>query len=123
MSRAREVLKRVTPVPMLEWYRRQRAKRHYLTMLSWELVERETRLDFVEGRVAARRDGFYERMVKDVLERTEIILQDLDRRIEGLQARTNERLEDLLGRVEELRSELGALRRDDEGPSPTALGE
>jgi hypothetical protein len=41
----------------------------------------------VEERIAARREGFYGRLVRDVLERTEIILQELDRRIEGISAR------------------------------------
>jgi hypothetical protein len=100
------------PVPdrVINKLRRRRATRAYLDALSWELLERETRLDYLEGRVAARRDGFYEHMVKDVLERTEIILQELDRRIEGLTARTGERFQSLEEQVEALRTELARLR-------------
>src|SRR5919197_1180954 len=74
MGRARDAFKRMLPGRVVNRYRRRRVTRAYLEALSWELLERETRLDYLEGRVAARRDGFYERMVGDVLERTEIIL-------------------------------------------------
>lgn len=115
-----------------DWYRRRRATRRYLEALSYELLERETRLDHLEGRIAARRDGFYERIVADVLERTEIILQELDRRIEGLTARTGQRLSGLEDEIAALRKELEGLRRGVErgardgrdgrsvGPAPAA---
>src|SRR5438093_11773107 len=96
---------------------RRRATKKYLAALSWELLERETRLDYLEGRVAARRDGFYERMVKDVLERTEIILQELDRRIEGLTARTGERFQPLEEQIEMLRADVARLRLEAGEPS------
>src|SRR5687767_13569571 len=88
----RKVARTVLPDRFVDWYRRKRATRQYLEALSYELLERETRLDHLEGRIAARRDGFYQRIVTDVLERTELILQELDRRIEGLSARTGQRL-------------------------------
>jgi len=105
----RGVLK-VVPTRVVNKLRRRRATKTYLNALSWELLERETRLDYLEGRVAARRDGFYARIVNDVLERTEIILQELDRRIEGLTARTGERFQSLDEQVAALREDLARLR-------------
>jgi hypothetical protein len=108
---ARTAARKVLGERFADWYRRRRATRQYLEALSYELLERETRLDHLEGRIAARRDGFYQRIVTDVLERTEIILQELDRRIEGLTARTGQRLSGLEDEVAALREELDGLRR------------
>jgi len=108
---ARKAAKKVMGERFADWYRRRRATRQYLQALSYELLERETRLDHLEGRIAARRDGFYQRIVTDVLERTEIILQELDRRIEGLSSRTGQRLSGVEDQMAELRKELEGLRR------------
>ncbi len=112
----RRAILRVVPDRVVNKMRRRRATKAYLDALSWELLERETRLDYLEGRVAARRDGFYERMVKDVLERTEIILQELDRRIEGLTARTGERFQSLEEQIAALRGDLARLRNESAAP-------
>jgi len=109
-SAVRKAVLKPVPDRVVNKLRRRRATRAYLDALSWELLERETRLDYLEGRVAARRDGFYERMVHDVLERTEIILQELDRRIEGLTARTGERFQSLEEQLAALRDELERMR-------------
>jgi len=119
---ARRTVLKAVPDRVVNKMRRRRATRAYLDALSWELLERETRLDYLEGRVAARRDGFYERMVHDVLERTEIILQELDRRIEGLTARTGERFQSLDEQVAALRDELGRLRTEAPAASPDGDG-
>jgi hypothetical protein len=102
---------RVTPKPLVTRRRRKRAMKRYMRALSYELLERETQLDYIEGRVAARRDGFYERMVREVLERTEMILQELDRRIEGVSARSGERMNALEEQLLALRQELSLLRQ------------
>jgi hypothetical protein len=107
---ARRAVKKMLGERFADWYRRRRVTREYLEALSYELLERETRLDHLEGKIAARRDGFYQRIVTDVLERTEIILQELDRRIEGLSARTGQRLSDVEDSIAELRKEIQALR-------------
>lgn len=100
-----DVGKKVLPDALIEAYRRRRATRRYLKSLGYEMYERQIRLrlEDVEARMAARRDGFYERLVKEVVDRTELILQELDRRIEGLSARHGNELRSL-------RDELGALR-------------
>ena len=102
---------RILPRSLVNKLRRRRVMKQYLKALSYELLERETRLDYIEGRVAARRDGFYERIVKDVLERTELILQELDRRIEGLSARSGERMNAVEEQLLQLREEIGRLRQ------------
>lgn len=114
MRLLREFLKRVLPDRLVSWIRRRRAARRYLRALSYEVLERETRLDDLEARVLARRDGFYQRLVREVLERTDLVLQELDRRIEGQGARHAERLRELeeemarlRGAIEELRAALG----------------
>jgi hypothetical protein len=90
------------------WYRRRRALRRFLSALSYEIQDRRTRLELaeVEERVVTSRKGMYERMVGDVLERTDVILQALDRRIEGVKARYGNELRDLRREVAELRTLL-----------------
>jgi hypothetical protein len=88
----RDFLKRILPRRMVNWIRRRLATRRYLKAISYELLARDTRLDDLEAQIAARRDGFYDRLVQDVLERTDLVLQQLDRRIEGVSARHGERL-------------------------------
>jgi hypothetical protein len=102
---------KVTPKPIVTRRRRKRAMKRYMKALSFELLERETQLDYIEGRVAARRDGFYERIVREVLERTEMILQELDRRIEGVSARGNERMNAIEEQLIALRDELSHVVR------------
>ena len=111
MQFIRDIAKRILPKRFIEWYRRRRALKHYLRALAYEIYDRGIRmeLDDLEGRIAARRDGFYERLVKDVLERTELVLQELDRKIEGTGARQGSELRLLQAEVEGLRASLAAL--------------
>jgi hypothetical protein len=105
------------------WLRRRRALKRYLGALSYEIYDRQIRLeiDDLDGRIAARRDGFYERMVKDVLERTELILQELDRRIEGLTARHGTELRELRAELEALQARLrDQPPADAPSPAPAA---
>ena len=106
------IAKRVLPRRFVRWYRRRRSLRKYLRALAYEVYERQVRieLDDLEGRMAARRDGFYDRLVKEVLERTDLILQELDRRIEGLTSRHGGELRRLRAEVDSLRSEVESLR-------------
>jgi hypothetical protein len=106
------VAKRVLPESMLERYRRRRALRTYLKELSYELWDRQIRveLDDLEERIAARRHGFYGRLVRDVLERTDLVLQELDRKIEGLSTRHGSQLRTLADDVASLKAEVEALQ-------------
>lgn len=108
---------KLLPGRLVHWYRRRRALRRYLSAVAYEVYHRQVRIENteeLEGRIAARRDGFYDRLVKEVvdrtelahraiLDRTELLLQELDRRIEGASARNARD-------VRELREELGEIR-------------
>jgi uncharacterized small protein (DUF1192 family) len=112
MDRFRKFVIKLLPYRVVEWYRRKRAVRRYLKGLSVEVLERERRLEHLEGRVAASQRGFYHQIVTDVLERTDIILQELDRRVEGVAARTEESVVGLEAEVAALRDEVAKLRAD-----------
>jgi hypothetical protein len=114
MQWVRNVLKKILPDRFIEWYRRKRAVRQYLGSLSYEIYDRTIRFEVedLEGRIAARRHGFYQSLVKDVLERTELVLQELDRKIEGVNARHGNELRSLREEVESLRASVEALRRE-----------
>ncbi len=107
----REFAKRILPKRVLNWYRRRRALRGYLKDLSRELVDRQLPLDprEIEGELAAKRQGFYEGLVKDVLERTDLVLQELDRRIAGVSTRHGAELERLREELAELRATVQTL--------------
>ena len=126
MDRFRKFLVKLLPYRIVEWYRRRRAIRRYMKGLSVEVLERERRLEHLEGRVAASQRGFYHQIVKDLLERTDIILQELDRRVEGVAARTEESVVKMQTELTELRDELVRLR-DELGAThdsrPAALAE
>jgi hypothetical protein len=90
--------------------RRRRAVHRYLDELSRDLQEREIRLDDLEGALASERAGFHERIVAEVLERSEIILAELDRRIEEVGARTDRDLAALERRLVEVHEKVDRLR-------------
>jgi cob(I)alamin adenosyltransferase len=96
---------------MVQWIRRQRAARRYLKALSYEMVERDTRLDDIDARVAIHSDGFYQQMVREILERTDVVLHELNRRIEGQGARHDERLQVLEEHIGELRRAIDQLQQ------------
>jgi hypothetical protein len=112
-ARLREIAKAVLPDRFTQWYRRRRAIRNYLRELGVELYDRRVRmqLEDLEGRIIARREGFYEQLVKDVLDRTELIIQQLDRRIEGQGTRHGKELRALREEMEALRSTVEASAR------------
>jgi small-conductance mechanosensitive channel len=112
MPSLREFAKKNLPKPLVEWIRRRRALRLYLKELGYEIYYVQTRLDNqeLEERIAARGGGAYGRLVKDVLERTDLLLQQLDRRIEGLNARSSSDLRDVRAAIEELRASVEELR-------------
>ncbi|MFN2544851.1 MAG: hypothetical protein ABR600_09850 [Actinomycetota bacterium] len=112
MDRLRKFVIKLLPYRIVEWYRRKRSIRRYLKGLSLEVLERERRLEHLEGRVAASQRGFYHQIVTDVLERTDIILQELDRRIEGLAARSEESVASIESQVRTLRDDVSRLREE-----------
>jgi len=128
MDRFRKFVIKLLPYRLVEWYRRKRSIRRYMKGLSVEVLERERRLEHLEGRVAASQRGFYAQIVKDLLERTDIILQELDRRVEGTAARTEESVASLEAELAALREDVQRLRKQVESQEPeesrhTALAE
>jgi hypothetical protein len=119
----RDIAKKVLPDRFVHWYRRRRIVRSYLRELGYEMYDRNVRLELedLEGRIAARRDGFYQQMVRDVLERTELILQELDRRIEALGARHGNELRELRREIRALQEAVGAAPRNPAGQDLESL--
>jgi hypothetical protein len=113
MRSFRNLAKRILPEDMIERYRRRRTLRRYLRTLSYELHDRQTMLDVeqLEGTVLARRPDLTERMMKDILERTDLVLQQLDRQIEGLRARHGNELASLRQEMDALRASLAELEK------------
>ena len=106
----RQFLKRILPDPAVNRLRRWRATWRYLRRVSQEVLERDSHLQDLERRMAGRKDGLYHQMVKDVVERTDVVVQQLDRRIEGQGARHGELLRDLEADLQSLREEVARLR-------------
>ena len=113
----REFLKKALPKPIVDWIRRRLAVRRYLRAISFELLARDTRMDDLEAQIAARRDGFYDRLVLDVLDRTDLVLQQIDKKVEGVNARHGERLAELEARVRDLTEAIDRLRASVEAPT------
>ena len=130
MQSLRNLLKRILPTSWVDRYRRRRALRRYLKDLAYEIYDRTIRLeredltDELEERIAARRAGFHERLVRDVLERTELVLQELDRKIEGVSARGGRDRRRIEEEVAELRRSVDQLRQglDELDRSPHRVG-
>jgi hypothetical protein len=120
LSRLRAAAKQVLPDGFVHWYRRKRAVVRFVNLLGYELYDRQIRmqLEDLEGRIAARRDGFYEQLVRDVLDRTELVVQELARRLDGQAARSRAELRDLHEEVAGIRKLLAELRGASENRSP-----
>jgi hypothetical protein len=116
--RLRAAAKQVLPDRFVYWYRRKRATLRFVNLLGYELYDRQIRmqLEDLEGRIAARRDGFYEQLVRDVLDRTELVVQELARRLDGQAARSRAELRDLREEVAGIRKLLVELRGAPDDP-------
>lgn len=79
--------------------------------LGYEVYDRQVRMDLedIEGRVIARREGFQEQVLKDVLARTDLVLQELDRKIEGVSTRHGKELRRLAAEVQSIKQQIEAL--------------
>lgn len=112
----REFLKKTLPTPIVNWLRRWLGTARYLRFMSYEVSRRQSRLEpgspleTLESRLAARRDGFYQQMAKEVVERTDLVLQQLDRKVEGQGARHSERIQALEDELARLRMAVDELR-------------
>ena len=106
------IAKKVFPQSAIDAYRRRRALRHYLRSLSYEIYDRGVRhrVEELEGTVLVRRPDITEKLMKDVLDRTDLVLQQLHRQIEGVRARQGKEIGELRSEVERLQSMVGELR-------------
>ena len=122
MGSLRETGKRVLPGGAVESFRRVRALVRYLRSLSYEVYDRQKtfHVEELEGRLIARRPDITERLMKDLLERTDILLQELHREVEALRARQGNDLRDVGARVDALSAELGELRAEFQGVTEPA---
>ncbi len=104
--------KKLLPESAIDAYRRRRALRRYLRSLSFEIYDRQVKrhVEELEDAVLTRRPDITEKLMKDLLDRTDLLLQQLHRQIEGLQARHGGELRELRQESERLRSALDELQ-------------
>ena len=114
MSSLRQVVKRFVPPRILDAYRRKRALRDYLRSIAQEVYDRQRtfELEELEGELLARRPDITSRLMKDILTRTDILIQQVDRQVEALRARHGGELRELRTDLEHLRSAVDALRAE-----------
>ena len=121
----KNVLKQLLPERYIESYRRQRAVRAYMRSLSYEIYEqqKQLRIEELEGKILARRPSLTHRLMKDLLDRMDLVMEGFHRQLEGIRARHGTELRELRQEVEDLRASVEALRRELEretgGPSST----
>jgi hypothetical protein len=120
MSSVRQLLKRILPERLLDEYRRRKALRRYLHGLAYELYDRQRmlQLEQLEGKLLARRPDVTSRLMGDMVKRTDLLIQQLDRQIEGVRARHGSQLGDIRRELESLRSSMEALRAEIGGGQP-----
>ncbi len=125
VTRFRRMAKKVVPARAIDAYRRRRALRRYLRSIAYEVYDRNRtfELEELEGELLARRPDITSRLMKDLLMRTDILIQQLDRQIEGLRARHGGELHELRSEIEALRDSLESLRAGDQGSSSNERGE
>jgi hypothetical protein len=127
MHRVRQLAKRVLPENLVEAYRRRRAARRYLRTLGAEvrLRNQQMQVEELEGKILAKRPEITDRLVKDVLERVDLVVQQLDRQLEAIRARHGNELRSLRGEVDALKASVAALEsasaRQPEQPRPAAV--
>jgi hypothetical protein len=97
--------------------RRRMAIRRYLAALSYEFGPPLP--DLPSDGTVARPHTFRDIVVQETLGRTDLIFQDLDRRIEGISARTTERVLEMRRRLVALHEELAQLEAAHRGGTPT----
>jgi hypothetical protein len=130
----RDFLKDILPPNAVKWLRRWILTARYIRFLSHELYARRRQLETgqienLEARLVGPRGGLYRQIVKEVVERSDLLLNQLDRRLEGQGARHGERLVELENEIRQLRQAVdhltAALRTPSdvpEEPPPSTFG-
>ena len=112
MRAIKNLLKKFLPERHIESYRRRRAVRAYMRSLSYDIYDRQKklRIEELEGRILARRPSLTHRLMKDLLERMDVVMEGFHRQLEGVRTRHGTELRALREDVESLRAALEALR-------------
>lgn len=107
-----DVAKKVLPQGAIDRLRRRRALRRYLRSLSYEIYDRQMkfRVEELEGSILARRPDITERLMKDLLSRMDLLLQELHRQIEGLRERHGAELDEVREQLRRLEASMEELR-------------
>jgi hypothetical protein len=114
MSWLRSSLKDILPPSALNWLRRWVLTGRYVRSLSHELYARRKgvesgQLEDLEARLVGPGGGLYRQMVREVVERSDLLMKQLDRKLEGQGARHGERLAALEAEVAGLRESVDRL--------------
>lgn len=114
MSWLRSSLKDILPPSALNWLRRWVLTGRYVRSLSHEVYARRKRvesgqLEDLEARLVGPGGGLYRQMVREVVERSDLLLKQLDRKMDGQGARHGERLTSLEAEVAGLRESVDRL--------------
>ncbi len=114
MGAIKNVLKKLLPERYIESYRRRRAVRAYMRSLSHEIYDRQKqlRIEELEGKILARRPSLTHRLMKDLLDRMDVVLEGFHRQLEGIRARHGTELRELREEVQNLGASVEALRRE-----------
>jgi hypothetical protein len=114
MGAIKNFLKKLLPEHYIESYRRRRAVRVYMRSLSHEIYDRQKqlRIEELEGKILARRPSLTHRLMKDLLERMDVVMEGFHRQLEGMRARHGTELRELRAEVEGLRAAVDALREE-----------
>lgn len=114
MRAIKNSLKKFLPEHYIESYRRRRAVRAYMRSLSHEIYDRQKqlRIEELEGKILARRPSLTHRLMKDLLERMDVVMEGFHRQLEGMRARHGTELRELRAEVEDLRAAVDALRAE-----------
>lgn len=125
MRAIKNLLKKFLPEQYIEAYRRRRAVRAYMRSLSHEIYDRQKqlRIEELEGKILARRPSLTHRLMKDLLERMDVVMEGFHRQLEGMRARQGSELRELREDVESLRATVEALRQEVERWEHRAGGE
>ena len=125
MRAIKNVLKKFLPEQYIESYRRRRAVRAYMRSLSHEIYDRQKqlRIEELEGKILARRPSLTHRLMKDLLERMDVVMEGFHRQLEGMRARHGTELRELRAEVESLRAAVEALRQEVERSERQAASE
>jgi hypothetical protein len=107
-----DVAKKVLPQGAIDRLRRRRALRRYLRSLSYEIYDRQMkfRVEELDGSILARRPDITERLMKDLLSRMDLVLQELHRQIEGLRVRHGAELDEVREQLRRLEASMEELR-------------